>query len=46
MSVLGGCFQLLKLIGTRKLLVVRSREVAIPERLLNLHEVIVVSIRT
>ncbi len=46
LSVLGGYFQLLKLIGDyRKLLVVRSREVAVPERLLYI-EVIVVSIRT
>ncbi len=36
-------FQLLKLVGTRKLLVVRSREVAVPERLLYI-EVIVVSV--
>ncbi len=33
LSVLGGYFHLLK-VGLRKLLVVRSRKVAVPERLL------------
>ncbi len=41
----GRLFPLLKLIGTGKLLVIRSREVAAPERLLYI-EVIVVSICT